>query len=273
MDIAPVFSNFRHLAILAAKRLIYGSRGEPFHIQGHTLRYLPGTRPVRMRYATSTNSNARYDALQVKILSENLREGDTAIDIGAHCGQYSILMAAMCGQTGHVVAFEPDPYAREKLLKNLDLNPGVKRPSVEEAAVSDTAGQALLYSRGGNAQSSFAHSAVESPPGNKSERISVSQIPLDSYLLENNLPEPRWVKIDVEGAEIRILKGARRLLSGDANIICELHPYAWAELGNTFLELRTLAEAAGRRIRCLDQDTEIDEEHVEYCTVLLERRR
>jgi FkbM family methyltransferase len=266
-----LLANFRHQSTLAVKRLIYGRRGEPFRIQGHTLRYLPGTRPVRLDYVNSPNSNTRYDALQVKLFSERLGEGDVAIDIGAHCGQYCILMAAMCGQAGQVVAFEPDPIARAKLMQNLDLNPGIKRPTVESRAISDTAGQALLYSRGGNSQSSLARSGVEFNPAHKSQEISVSLVSLDEYLLEKNLPEPRWIKIDAEGAEVRILKGAQRVLSGNAGIVCELHPYAWKEFGSTFLEFRTLVGAAGRRIRYLDQDTEIGDQ-VEYGTVLLERR-
>jgi hypothetical protein len=78
------------------------------------------------------------------------------------------------------------------------------------------------------------------------------------------------VKIDAEGAEIRILKGAPGVLAGKTDILCELHPYAWPEFGNTLAELRDLAAAAGRRIRYLDQDTEIGEQ-AEYGTALLER--
>ena len=70
---------------------------------------MPRTRPVRLRYHHSKNGVARYGALPMQLLSTNLAEGDTAIDILAHCGQYSILMTPLCGQTGHVVAFEPDP--------------------------------------------------------------------------------------------------------------------------------------------------------------------
>lgn len=261
----------RHQLALSLKRLIYGRRGEPYRIERHTLRYLPGTRPVRLRYIHSQNGVTRYDALQVQLFTTSLVEGDTAIDIGAHCGQYSILMAAMCGQTGQVVAFEPDPYAREKLLQNLSLNPSIKPPVVEAYAISDVAGKALLYSRGANSQSSLVRSGVEFSSTEKAEQIEVTLMSLDSYLLEKNLPEPRWVKIDAEGAEIRILKGAKRLLASNAGIVCELHPYAWLEFGNTLSELKDMVAASGRRIRYLDQDSEIGEA-VEYGIVLLERQ-
>lgn len=162
----------RHDFVLALKRVLYSRRGEPtlrchedaihtYRIDGWTLRYLPGTRPVRLRYARSQNGVARYDALQVAWLSTHLTEGETAVDIGAHYGQ-----------TGHVVAFEPDPYAcevlgvftrtqvrgvslaRSAVVKNLSLNPGIKRPVIEACACSDSTGETTLFSRRGNAQSS-----------------------------------------------------------------------------------------------------------------------
>ena len=260
-----------HQFVVGLKRALYGRRGEPYRIGRHTLRYVPGTRPVRLRYARSADDAvARYDALQIKLLSTRLVEGDTALDIGAHYGVYSILMAALCGQTGLVVAFEPDPYAREVLVKNINLNPSIKRPLIEACACSDSAGEATLFSRGGNSQSSLVRSAVEFSPTHKSEQFRVPLVTLDSYLLRHDLPEPRWVKVDAEGAEIRILKGAQKLLRGNAGILCELHPYAWLEFGSTLSELKGLASNAGRRIRYIDQETEIGEK-AEYGTVLLER--
>lgn len=260
----------RHDCVLALKRLFYGRRGEPYRIDGHTLRYLVGTRPVKLRYIRSQNGVARYDALQVAWLSSHLTEGDTAVDIGAHHGSYSILMAAKCGKTGHVIAFEPDPYAREVFLRNLSLNPSIRRPKVEMCACSDEIGDATLYSCGGNSQSSLVRSAVEFTGVHTSEEIRVPVVTLDSYLSECNLSQPRCVKIDAEGAEIRILRGAKQVLASNADVVCELHPYAWLEFGNTFAELKDLAAAAGRRIRYLHQDTEIGDK-AEYGTVLLER--
>jgi FkbM family methyltransferase len=254
---------------LVAKNLIWGRRGEPYRIGGHTLRYLPGTRPVRLRYVDSPDGVTRYDALQLQLLASTLREGDTAIDIGAHAGQYCIAMAALCGATGRVVAFEPDPHARRLLERNLRLNPRLKRPVVEARAVSDASGEAVLYSRGGNTQSSLARSAVEFTAEQRSEPIRVQLVALDAYLAEHGLA-PRWVKIDAEGAEIRILRGARALLAGDAGIVCELHPYAWPEFGNTLAELKELVAQSGRRMRYLDQRAPVGD-RVEYGTVVLER--
>ena len=61
-----MFRNSRHQAATLLKQLIYGRRGEPYRIGGRTLRYLPGTRPVRLRYINSPNEISKYDAMQVQ---------------------------------------------------------------------------------------------------------------------------------------------------------------------------------------------------------------
>ena len=259
----------RHQFIVGLKRAFYGKRGEPYRFAGQTLRYLPGTRPIRLRHIHSSNDVNRYDAMQVIWLDRHLKEGDTAIDVGAHYGVYTLLMAAKCGQGGYVVAFEPDPHAREILARNVTLNPNLKQPIIESAACFDAIGEAVLFSRGGNAQSSLVRSGVEFSHTHNSEEIIVATLTLDSYLSRHDL-EPRYVKIDAEGAEVRILKGATNLLAGNAEIICELHPYAWPEFGSRLAELKDLATAARRRVRYLDQDAEIGDQAY-YGTVLLER--
>jgi hypothetical protein len=140
-----MMSHLRHSAALALKQIIYRRRGEPCVIGRHTLRYVPGTRPVRLRYKSSDNDVVRYDALQVELFAAELSEGDVAIDVGAHAGQYSLIMAAMCGNSGQVVAFEPAPYARQMLQRNLQLNPSIKGAGIEPLAVSDMPGEAVLY--------------------------------------------------------------------------------------------------------------------------------
>jgi FkbM family methyltransferase len=252
-----------HETALRLKQLVWGRRGEPYAIAGQVLRYTPGTRPVRRRYASSPNPAVRYDAMQAQLFAEALGEGDTALDVGAHAGQYALIMAARCGQSGHVAAFEPDPHARRKLERNIAL--------VEALAVSDAPGEAVLYSHGGNSQSSFARTGIGEAVAERAERFTVPLVTLDGYVADRGLRPPRWVKIDTEGAEIRILKGAPKLLAGPANILCELHPYAWEEFGNSFEELQAAASQSGRRIRFIDEDAEMAAADVRYGTVLVER--
>lgn len=233
---------------MAAKRLIYW-RGEPYRIDGRTLRFVPGTRPIRLSYANSENWVNRYDSLQILWMWERLSEGDTAIDIGAHVGIYSVLMAAKCGQRGNVIAFEPDPYARRVISQNVQLNPQIKPPRVEASACSERSGTATFFSRHGDARSAL----ITSIGGEESEAIPVPLVGLDEYFAQHRL-KPRVVKIDAEGAEIKILRGATALLESDAAILCELHPYAWPQFGDKFSELKEILARSGRWMRYLDSD-------------------
>jgi FkbM family methyltransferase len=243
----------RHTAIIGLKRLVYGARGEPYRVGSHVLRFVPGTRPVKLRYATSDNGVNRYDALQIKHLIETLRPGDVALDVGAHHGQDALIMAALCGAEGRVAAFEPDPHARVVMDQNFRLNPRTPTPRIEAAACSDRLGQATLYSRGGNSNSALIPTQLEQQTGAELERFDVATTTLDAWIEASGWPWPRLVKIDTEGAEIGILRGARKLLASDSVICCELHPYAWPGFGVAWEDLLGLVTEAGRGLRYLDQ--------------------
>jgi hypothetical protein len=81
---------------------------------------------------------------------------------------------------------------------------------------------------------------------------TVQTVCVDEYLASRGLPDPDWLKIDAEGAEVHVLRGAWRALRGRTQIVCELHPYAWNSFGTSFEELKSLARSAGRTIRFLD---------------------
>jgi FkbM family methyltransferase len=250
-------------AITAIKRRVFATRGEPYKINGHTLRYVVGTKPVSLRRLNPRDPVGHYDALQLKLLSEELREGDIAIDVGASNGSHAIVMAAACGHTGQVVAFEPNPDAREILSQNIKLNAAVKPLIVEASAVSDRAGSGTLYAQ--HDQSSLVSSFPDAKP------VPVSTITLDDYLAQHPDRTPHLIKIDTEGAEIRVLQGAQKILASEATIICEIHPYAWPLFGNSMGELRAIARAHNRRVRYIHENHEIADD-VHYGIVLLERQ-
>jgi FkbM family methyltransferase len=261
----------RHRLVLATKTWFFGGRGEPYRIGGKTLRFVPGTRPVRLRYQTAENAVNRYDALQLSWMVKNLAEGDLAIDVGANYGQCAIVMAAKCGARGTVIAFEPNAQGRDVLERNFDLNPAVKRATIESFACSNVAGgEVELYHNGNASNSGLVPFNAGNRTSNSRRSVRVPVTTLDSYLARRQLPEPRLVKIDAEGAEIRILQGARNVLMSRAAILCELHPFAWPQFNNSLRELKDLVAQSGRRIRYLDQGSEIGE-NAHYGIVALER--
>ncbi len=246
-----MLADIRQGLVFWLKRVLYGSRGEPYRVGGHTIRYFPGSRPVRLCYRDSADINVRNDARQVEFLATEVKPGDAALDVGAHFGQYSLLFAALCGREGNVIAFEPDPHAREMLLRNFALNPDLKKPIVEVVALLDSDGEATLYSHGGNAESSLSLEGASVRDSRSAEEISVQTMTIDSYIERSKLQDVSWVKIDAEGAEIRILRGATATLKTRAKFLCELHPYAWEAFGTNLRELQDTVAAAGRSMTYL----------------------
>ena len=173
--------------ITAVKRRVFAKRGEPYRIAGHMLRYVVGTKPVSLRHIKSRAVVQLHDALQIKLLSELLRDGDRTIDVGARAGSHALIMAALCGHAGEVIAFEPNPVARELLLRNIKLNGAIKPPIVELAAVSDRSGAAVLYSRSGvDDNASMAVLGLEGATPS-----AITTVSLDDYLASH--PENRPV--------------------------------------------------------------------------------
>lgn len=232
----------------------YARSGEPYRIDGQLLRFVCGTRPVRLKYANSANLVNRYDALELKTLMSGVRCGQTVFDVGANAGQYAIVMAALVGSSGRVVAFEPDPAALELLQRNVSLNPGIKPPKIEPLAMSDSSGFTKFYVDAHSSANSSLAAASFAPK--ELRELQVPTTTLDKYV-EGQGAVPDWVKIDTEGAEIAILRGARDLLKTDAKFLVELHPYAWADFGVGFEELVDIVRVSGRTMRYLDREEEL----------------
>lgn len=238
------------LAKQAVKRVIY-RRGRPYDLAGRQLRFWHETMPERLdEAAASGNWVRRNGALQLRALLDLLRRGDFAVDVGANAGVVSVIMASLCGHEGSVVAYEPNTALAGVFARNFRLNPGLKAPRLVHCALSDRPGEISFYLGAGHEYGSMARSAAQNGVEHK-----VRAVRLDDEL--DGLPTPRLVKIDTEGAEIRVLKGAPKLLASDAEILCELHPYAWGELGHTKEELVDLVESSGRRIAYLDNGEDL----------------
>jgi FkbM family methyltransferase len=225
---------------------------------------------VRLKYRNDPDLTVRNDVRQLEFFCESVKSGDFVIDIGANVGQYAVLIGAIVGGSGKVVAFEPEQGARDLLVRNIELNNLGTRVKVEPFAVCDSAGEQTFYSRDGDMMSSLQRAGF----GTNSElpdihETIVQTVSLDDYLASNGLPEPQWLKIDAEGAEIQVLRGATRALHGGTRIVCELHPYAWDAFGSSFDELVTIVKAAGRTMRFLDDERDIAN-GPDYGAVLIE---
>lgn len=142
------------------------------------------------------------------------------VDIGANVGLYS-LVALAANPNSLVYAFEPVPQTAERLRQNLRLNHWEDRCHVEQVALADEVGTASLHVPHGH----LPTSASLHPDGFRHLPGSIIEVPvarIDDYL--RDLDSIDLVKIDVEGFEDAVLRGAPRLLRQRPTIILECHP-------------------------------------------------
>jgi FkbM family methyltransferase len=166
-----------------------------------------------------------------------LKEGDVAIDVGANMGYFSAVMAQCVGSTGRVFAFEPvaSTFRQLRLCQSLNeyavLQPmqmalGAREGTLEIAFDPAFMGNASAYDR--QSLSSGSSAAVEL-------RM------LDTLVADGTLPPPRLIKIDVEGYELDVLRGAcRTLRDARPSIIFEVNSETAALAGWGFRDAAEL---------------------------------
>jgi FkbM family methyltransferase len=144
----------------------------------------------------------REEEADLAALRRILRPGQTFVDCGANVGVWTLTAAMTLGVDGHVHAFEPNPVAFEKLGCNIKMNALDGRVDARNIACGDAEDQRLLA-----CNEEHNNSRLVSSPGNGALMVPVT--PLDKVL--GNKPV-HGVKIDVEGHEIHVLKGAQEML-------------------------------------------------------------
>lgn len=133
-----------------------------------------------------------------------VRPGDTFVDVGANIGLFALKAARLAGPQGRVVAAEPGRDAREQLEANVALN-RFTNVTVIESALSDAEGQATLHHVDkGNDPQAFSLLA----DGTEKSGETVSLITLDKLVSNLGLARVDCIKIDVEGFEAHVLRGA-----------------------------------------------------------------
>ena len=142
-----------------------------------------------------------YEMRKRQAFEAAIQPGAVVYDIGANVGYYSLLASELVGAKGKVVAFEPLPRNLVFINQHVALN-HLGNVTVIDAAVSDASGEAYFNL---GASSAMGHLA-------ESGEITVKKVCLDEMLAEGSLQPPDYMKVDVEGAEFEVLKGARKLL-------------------------------------------------------------
>jgi FkbM family methyltransferase len=175
------------------------------------------------------------EPFETALVTRLIRTGTTFVDVGANRGWYSLLAAQLVGPEGRVLSFEPDPAARLKLEKNLAANPTLcERIEVHPYAVAERDGTEHLVRE---AASSLSH--LERAGDEDALREDVQVRRLCSVLSESPLPPVSVVKIDVEGAELRVLRGLLPCLSevGTPAVLVEAEAVHLVRFGSSIDEI------------------------------------
>ena len=186
-------------------------------------RNINGTDLIRV-HARCRGVQEKYEPEVWSHLLDSLHSGDCVVDVGAHIGLYSIAMAKRIRPDGKVYACEPDASNRRLLIENVRLNELERRVVCLPIAISSSDGLAGFVENSNN-ESHIAFGDQNAP----------SEVPcfrLDTLFRTSRVD---ILKIDVEGFEEHVLRGAVELLSHAAlrpRLIClEVHPYAWHSAG------------------------------------------
>ncbi|MGA8365704.1 MAG: FkbM family methyltransferase [Candidatus Acidiferrales bacterium] len=164
---------------------------------------------VRNDSIGATLLNDEFENAERAFVGNFLRPGMTELDIGAHHGYYSLLFSKKAGPEGKVVAFEPSPRERGRLALHLRIN-RCKNVAVETCALGEAEGTEQLYLA--DPSESGCNSLRKPAVSSRTELVSVRTKCLDRVLQERGIERVDFIKLDVEGAELSVLKGATELL-------------------------------------------------------------
>ena len=172
-----------------------------------------------------------------------LRPGDTAVEAGMHIGSMAVRMLERVGPTGRLIGFEASPPMLARLEKNLALNPAMApRCTIHRAALHEEAGRTVTFycdERG-------IDSTLASTP--QARAVEVPTTTFDATLAEAG--PVRFMKMDIEGAEVLALRGGQRWLGSRDRpdfILSEINDPMLRRLGSSAEELFALFLAHGYR--------------------------
>jgi FkbM family methyltransferase len=269
--IAPVLG--RHVPLRGPARLLFNSYAKTRH------------RPHRSVTRVTTEAGDVFEANLSSTLEWQLwafggfephfaklfdllvRPGDRCVDVGANIGVHTVRLARLArlaGRDGEVIAVEPDPELARRAERNAALN-GLGNVRVVNAAASDTAGEMRLY-RPSPWDTNRARASLLHHPYLTGDATNVPVVTLDEVCAGRRIA---LIKIDVEGHEAAVVRGAAAIIARDApSIVFEYapellndaaqSPFGWlAAQGYAMFTVRGLRHPVTGRVRlALDRAVE-----------------
>lgn len=176
-----------------------------------------------------------FDKELLDITLECVNKGDVVWDIGANVGVFTFAAASIIGTKGRVLSVEPDIWLANLIQKSTRLreNQNLSVDVLPAAIANNCSIETFLVAARGRASNVLAKAGGRSQMGGYREKNFVPTFSLDELLKISE--KPNFIKIDVEGAEVSVLKGAKKILSESRPVIyCEVGPEYRAEVTEIF---------------------------------------
>lgn len=181
-----------------------------------------------------------YDEDVRQKFDEVVQEGDCVVDVGASLGYYTLRAADHVGEGGSVYAFEPETTRYEALRKSVDINGLEQTVSVSDQPVANTSGEIHIRERTGREEWATR---------------SADAVTLDDVVEEF----PNVMKIDCEGLEYHVLKGAQDLIEdAHPDVFCEIHPTLIEANGHTVADIEEFAREMNYDMYCVDTRSRVE---------------
>lgn len=236
-------------------KFYYGFQGVPVTIAQETIRLDESLR----------RWNIAAEKAVHEIIEQYLQPNDVFIDVGANFGLHTVYAAKLVGEKGRVFAFEPVAKHLKLLQTNLNLSHVRERVEIVSTALSNSAESSLTFYL--PPEEEIAVTASLNPDSDNLQEIQVSNTRLDDYW-HNIDREVKLIKIDVEGAELEVLRGAEKLLRRwKPKLLIEVHGFALPSFGTSVKELREFLSELGYQENRLESAYFKDEEYFQalYC--------
>jgi FkbM family methyltransferase len=162
-----------------------------------------------------------YEPAETQFIARTVRPGDLAVDAGANMGYHALHLAKLVGSDGRVEAFEPLPYLAQALSASVAENHFDPRTTIHQAALDEESGTLALRHAPRTANFGGGHFAPDRAIEPHHADEIVTTVRLDDAIGERRC---NFLKMDVEGAEPRVIRGAlTTLANGKPVILSELH--------------------------------------------------
>ncbi len=189
----------------------------------------------------------RFEDHVYRAFRTHLRRGGHAIDVGANVGLHTLALSELVGDGGKVLALEPHPLVRRRLLQNLALSESCTNVAVEKVAAAESLGEATFFLPRG--QGISGKGRLGTTTDREWDEVQVPVTTLDELVVRHRWSQVDLIKCDVEGFDVAVLRGARTVLETHRPaVVLEYNPSLWANAGYHYADLHALMTSVGYRL-------------------------